>query len=472
MSMTDVGPDTLLVWDRTCRQLRAELGEDIYDSWFSSVQLEGVEGEKFKLSVPTRFLRSWIQTHYGEKILAMVRYDVPTITRLDISLRSVAGIAFVPEVRPSAEPTHGPERALQRPVCTAGGFLTVRPNVDQTFQTFCEGSSNALALRTMQQIAEKGRATPLQNPLYLYGTNGVGKTHLLMALVEEANANGKKALYTTAHQLMRWKGEFAKSEFVKREALLGGIEILAVDDLDLLTGKEPMALFARSLDGLLGRHFLVLGSAKEQSELYFKRHVLSRISAGMSLKIELPDAALRADLLRAAVEKARSSNPLFSIPESHFDRLTMQEWATARDLRGVTQSLLMHLSVKGESQVTEAIMEEVVWQKLAEQSSLQRIRVEDIIRVVCKHYGVSRVDVISHRRTANVVRPRQVAMYLAKTLTCQSLPEIGRRFGGRDHTTVLHAVRKIERLVETDRVLRDEVEALTKQLCPPLIILS
>lgn len=472
MSMTDVGPDISLAWDRTCRQLRAELGQDVYDSWFPSVQAEGIEGEKFKLSVATRFLRSWIKEHYGEKVLTLVKHEIPTITGLEINLRSARGICVYEAPPPPPEPSsRGVERVLQKPLLTLEGFPTLALRSEHTFEVFSRGTSNEIPLMVMRQIAEKGRAVPLENPVYLYGANGVGKTHLLQGLVAEARTNGHKAFYTTAQQFVTWKRELLKRHSFNGDALLG-VEILVIDDLDLLTGKEPLAVFARSLDGLLARHFVVLGSAREQSELPLEGHVLSRISAGMSLKIEMPDVGLRADILQGLIQKARHLNPLFSIPEDHLARLTTQEWATPRDLCGVIQKLLMHLSVMGEAEVTGAVMEKAVWQKLAEQSSPQRIRIEDIIRVVSKHYGVSRVDLMSSRRTANVVRPRQVAMYLAKTLTLRSLPEIGRRFGGRDHTTVLHAVRKIEGLVQKDRILRDEVGVITKQICPIPFALS
>lgn len=472
MSTTELtGNPVPVIWDRVSRQLRAELGEDVYDSWFASVHAEeGLKDGVFTLSVPTRFLRSWIPNHYGPKILKILQAENVGIQKLNVTTRTP--LLRQSTLEPAAIPSNGNGHTLPAP--KSKGFKSLQEedligvSLDREFSlsTFCTGPSNALAAMTATAMTRLTESVHLRNPIYFYGVNGSGKTHLLQGLVAQAQANGRKAIYTTAHRFLQQEAALSVHGTSLAQYLLG-MEILALDDIGLLTSKESLATFAKILDGLLARHRLILAGVRAPGDLKVgDEHTRSRIAAGMICEIAMPDVALRSAILRAQVQRAQYLNPSFSIPEADFARIVSQGWATPRDLCGVVSKLVLHLSVTGEKQVTPEIMEQVVWKSLAASMLPQRVRVEDIIRFVAKHYNISRTDLLSHRRTRHISRPRQIAMYLAKVLTMKSLPEIGRRFGGRDHTTVLHAVRKVEGLMQSDAAFSDEIENLKKDLTP------
>jgi chromosomal replication initiator protein len=222
--------------------------------------------------------------------------------------------------------------------------------------------------------------------------------------------------------------------------------------------------FCHTLNALVdaGRQ-VVIAADRTPAELEsLEERVRSRLAAGLVVEIVSLEAELRHRIIEARVAALKAQHPAFEVPETVVQHVAQQVTQNGRDLDGAVNRLFAHNQLSGRP-VTVEMADEVV-RDLIRPTDPRRIRVEDILRIVAKHYGVSRADLLSSRRTANVVRPRQIAMYLAKTLTLRSLPEIGRRFGGRDHTTVLHAVRQIEGLVQGDKGLAEEIEALKRLL--------
>jgi chromosomal replication initiator protein len=245
---------------------------------------------------------------------------------------------------------------------------------------------------------------------------------------------------------------------------LRGIDVLVIDDLQFLQGKSTQAEFSHTLNSLIdgGRQVIIAADRPPLDLESLDERVRSRLAGGLVVEMGSLGEELRLEILNSRVALARAHHPGFDVPPAVLAYIARSVTHNGRDLEGALNRLLAHSKLTGQPVTMDLAEREI--RDLIRPQEPKRVKIEDIQRVVARHYNVSRGDLLSSRRTANVVRPRQVAMYLAKTLTLRSLPEIGRRFGGRDHTTVLHAVRKIENLVGNDSSLAEEIESLKRQL--------
>jgi chromosomal replication initiator protein len=464
-------------WDRVRRRLRAEVGEDVYSSWFARMEIEDCGAESVRLSVPTRFLRNWIQSHYAERLVTLWRGEAPTVKKIDLVVRSsvsragFANIAMNAPAKPSVVLRNN--GAMRMPV-QPGGALG--PRADRTgsspldprltFASFLVGRSNALAHAAARQVVEAEPGTVARfNPLYVYASVGLGKTHLLQAIAWAGETNGRRISYLTAEKFMYgFVAALKNQSAIAFKEALRGIDVLIIDDLQFLQGKTVQQEFCHTLNALIdaGRQVVVAADRAPPELETLEERVRSRLAGGLVVEIGSLEEALRLSILEGRIAAIKAEHPDFNVPPSVVAHVAHQVTQSGRDLDGAVTRLLAHNQLSNRP-VTVELADEVI-RDLVRPSDPRRIRVEDILRIVAKHYGVSRSDLLSSRRTANVVRPRQIAMYLAKTLTLRSLPEIGRRFGGRDHTTVLHAVRKIDGCVANDKVLAEEIEVLKRLL--------
>jgi chromosomal replication initiator protein len=462
-------------WQRVKSRLRTQLGDDVFSSWFTRMELEAVEQGAVRLSVPTRFLRSWIQSHYSEKVLGNWQLEDAAITRLELSVRSAA-------IRPLAAKPKLEVPALREPHDFAQNGADARASVPfmsvhealggspldprLAFETFIVGRSNTLAHAAARQVATSRRGDALMfNPLYIHAGVGLGKTHLLQAITWTSNGSERKVLYLTAERFMygfvsalRTQTTLAFKEAVR------AIDVLIIDDLQFLQGRSTQAEFCHTLNALIdaGRQ-VVIASDRPPADLEsLDDRVRSRLAGGLVVEIGSLGEELRLEILKSRIAAACVHHPGFEVPAPVLVFIAKSVTHNGRDLEGAVNRLLAHNKLSGQPVTLE--MAEREMRDLIRPAEPKRVRIEDIQKVVARQYNVSRADLLSSRRTANVVRPRQVAMYLAKILTLRSLPEIGRRFGGRDHTTVLHAVRKIEALAGNDSGFAEEIEALKRQL--------
>jgi chromosomal replication initiator protein len=304
------------------------------------------------------------------------------------------------------------------------------------------------------------------NPLYIHAGVGLGKTHLLQAITFAGNALGqRKVLYLTAERFMYGFVSALKAQTaIAFKETLRAIDVLVIDDLQFLQGKSTQAEFCHTLNALIdsGRQVVIAADRPPADLESLDDRMRSRLAGGLVVEMGSLGEELRLEILKSRVNAARTLHPSFDVPLPVLEYLAHSITHNGRDLEGAINRLLAHNTLSGQAVTLEMAEREV--RDLIRPQEPRRVKIEDIQRVVARQYNVSRSDLLSSRRTANVVRPRQVAMYLAKTLTLRSLPEIGRRFGGRDHTTVLHAVRKIEALVGKDTTLADEVELLKRLL--------
>ncbi|PZQ83415.1 MAG: chromosomal replication initiator protein DnaA [Ancylobacter novellus] len=457
-------------WDRVRRRLRAEIGEEVYSSWFPRIELDGIHAGTVRLSVPTRFLKTWIQQHYVERLVALWQEEggaerVELIVRTAV-LRGPGVAAPVRSIVAPAVAINRPAteaRALPNPATVeVGSGSPLDPRL--TFATYRLGDSNRLAHAAALKVAAAPAGSgPVFNPLYLHAAVGLGKTHLLQAIAAAGSEHGRRVVYLTAERFMYGFVAALKSQSaIAFKEQLRGIDTLVIDDLQFLQGKSVQQEFCHTLNALMdsGRQ-VVIAADRPPAELdALEERVRSRLAGGLVVEIAPLDEELRVEILAARIAALGLQHPGFTVPQDVLGFIARNCGQNGRDLDGALNRLLAHNQLTSRAITLE--MAETAVRDLVRSTEPKRVRVDDILRIVAKHYNVTRADILSQRRTANVVKPRQIAMYLAKTLTLRSLPEIGRRFGGRDHTTVLHAVRKIEGLVGSDRAMADEVETLKR----------
>jgi chromosomal replication initiator protein len=466
-------------WARVKERLRTVVGENVFSSWFARMELESSEGDTIKLSVPTRFLKSWVQSHYAEKLLECWQSEQSTVGRIELTVRSAVIRTLPPKVKP-AEPV--PTRSEYRDGRTFGGEPRPAPTpisavhealggspLDPrlTFESFVVGRSNTLAHAAARQVSQARAGDPVMfNPLYIHAGVGLGKTHLLQSIAWAGNAAAeRKVLYLTAERFMYgFVTALRTQNALAFKDSLRTIDVLVIDDLQFLQGKSTQQEFCHTLNALIdaGRQVVIAADRPPSDLESLDERVRSRLAGGLVVEMGVLGEELRLEILKARVAAARHHHPGFDVPLSVLGFIAKTVTHNGRDLEGALNRLLANSKLNGQPITLEMAEREV--RDLIRPQEPRRVKIEEIQRIVARQYNVSRADLLSSRRTANVVRPRQVAMYLAKTLTLRSLPEIGRRFGGRDHTTVLHAVRKIENLVGSDNALAEEIETLKRQL--------
>ena len=466
-------------WLRVQQRLRAVVGDENFKSWFGAIEHDLIENDIVRLSLPTRFLKSWVQSHYADKLLACWKAELPSIRRIDLVHRSavlrnaaVKTKASEPvetsrEVKSGALERHE-VRSAQLPAQAAHDALGGSPlDPRLAFDTFVVGRSNTLAHAAAKQVALARRGEPVMfNPLYVHAGVGLGKTHLLQAIAWTGNGvPDRKVLYLTAEKFMYGFVAALKAQtaLAFKEALRG-IDVLVIDDLQFLQGKSTQVEFCHTLNALIdaGRQVVIAADRPPSDLESLDDRVRSRLAGGLVVEMGSLEEELRLEILKSRVAAARAHHAGFDVPAAVLAFIARQITHNGRDLDGALNRLLASNKLTG-LPVTMDMAERAIRDLIRPQEP-KRVKIEDIQRVVARQYNVSRADLLSSRRTANVVRPRQIAMYLAKTLTLRSLPEIGRRFGGRDHTTVLHAVRKIESLVGNDNTLAEEIELLKRLL--------
>ncbi len=460
-------------WARVKSRLRAELGEDVFASWFRGVEVEQVDDEVVRLTVATRFLRNWLRSHYYDFVLRLSRGEWPTVERVEFRVRQPHFGVETPKEPPRQRRTPAPaveEMApLPMPLRTGyGGFEGSPLDPRLSFASFVVGASNRLACAAAQEVAAAFSAPqPLFNPLFVHGNVGLGKTHLLHAISWDVKHQKPEAqvLYLTAERFMsgfvqalRARDALAFKEKLRR------IDILLIDDMEFLQGPTIQQEFCHTLNSLIdgGRQVVVAADRAPTQLDKLDMRMRSRLGGGLVAEIGAMDYELRRKILEKRAAEACSDTKGLEISDIVLAFLSERLTESGRELEGAVHRLRASYQLTDEP-VTLETAEQIV-RDLMRGAEPRRVRIDDILRTVSKHYGVNRGDLLSGRRNRSIVRPRQIGMYLAKLLTSRSLPEIGRRFGNRDHTTVLHAIRKIEQLMSDDNQLREEIELLKRLL--------
>lgn len=464
-------------WDRVRRRLRAELGEDVFSSWFARVEIATVTDGVAYLTVPTRFLKSWLEAHYAERLQVNCQAELGAANGVVLSVRQVSRDTVSVPVRdmpaPGAKPA-APVAAFAPPRAGSFAETTDAELVDacgtlldrrMTFANFIIGKSNQLAFAAAERIAAAPAGSSPYNPLYLHAGVGLGKTHLLQAIAQEARSQGKRVAYFTADRFMYGFVAALKSQTALAfKEKLRGIDLLVVDDVQFIQGKSIQQEFGHTINALIdaGKQIVVAGDRLANDLEALDERIRSRLGGGLVVEVGDLDEGLRAKILGGRLDVLQAAHHNFQVNPDVVSYVARVVATNGRDLDGAANRLLAHATLSGQPVTLETA--EAAIRDLVRTREPRRVKIEDIQKLVATRYNVSRADILSERRTAAVVKPRQIAMYLSKALTPRSLPEIGRRFGGRDHTTVLHAVRKIEKAISEDRSLHDEVDLLKRML--------
>ncbi len=472
-------------WERVRTRLRSALGEDVYTSWFARVEPVSMQEGTVSLSVATPFLKNWIQNHYSDLLKDCLSAEVEGVESINLSIRQ-PGRAVRPgvaETRPVA-----PAETVRRPFGQSGAIQSVVGSVGgndggnadasgfqgspldkrATFETFVVGASNRLAQAAAKQVAETVLEQPLRfNPLFIHSAVGLGKTHLLQSIAWEVKRQSPTAqvVYLTAE---RFRYKFV--EALKKDASISfkervrGFDLLLLDDLEFLQGDRTAEEFDHTINALLdnGKQVVVASAQAPQQIESLDNRMRSRLSGGLVVELSPLDYDLRMKILERRLEEKRVGDPTFHVGRDVLEFLAERLTEGGRELDGAITRLQATCHFAGTPITLETA--EYIVRDLMRGIEPKRVKVEDILRVISKHFGVSKNDILSQRRHRSIVWPRQIGMFLAKAMTARSLPEIGRRFGGRDHTTVLHAIRKIDGELKTNSRLRAEIEDLKKML--------
>ena len=466
-------------WQRVVKKLQVQLGADVFNSWFGRLKLNRIEGGVASHSVPTAFLKSWILSRYREKLLELWQEEDSSILRVDVEVRSAVLRSVKGAEKPDAKGKDGTE-AGQKPAAgiagIGGGRLSPKPmeqpcgfagsplDPRHMFESFVEGNSNRMVYAAARTIAEDISAS-MFNPLIIHSNVGLGKTHILQAIARHARLRNPKVrvLYLTAEYFMwRFASAIRDRTALTLKESLRDIDILLIDDMQFLQGQAIQAEFCHLLNELIdSARQVVVAADRPPTELEsLEERVRSRLKGGVTLEIKSPDYELRKQILNRRYLEAKQEQPDLDIPEDILHYVARQVSSSGRDIEGAFNQLLVHYRFS-EGNISLEELDKIL-AHLIRSADSRKVRIEDIQRIVARQFNVTKNDLLSNRRTRVIVRPRQIAMYLAKVMTPRSLPEIGRRFGGRDHTTVLHAVRKIEALTEKDKNMAHELELLKR----------
>ncbi|WP_416796453.1 chromosomal replication initiator protein DnaA [Ciceribacter azotifigens] len=473
-----------VLFERFSARLKAQVGPDVYASWFGRLKLHSASKSVLRLSVPTTFLKSWINNRYLDLITNIIQQEDASILKVEIVVRS-ASRSVRPQVsdeqhKPVSETI--PSSAVRKPTTpqqigqvaahqgaaprsSPPGPLFGSPLDSRfTFDGFIEGASNRVALAAAKTIAEAGAGAVRFNPLFIHSSVGLGKTHLLQAVANAAiqSPRAPRVVYLTAEYFMwRFATAIRDNDALTLKDSLRNIDLLIIDDMQFLQGKMIQHEFCHLLNTLLdSAKQVVVAADRAPWELEsLDPRVRSRLQGGVAIEMEAPDFEMRFSMLKKRLEAAQKDDGSLDIPAEILAHVARSVASSGRDLEGAFNQLIFRRSFEPNLSVDRV---DELLAHLVGAGEQKRVRIEDIQRVVARHYNVSRQELVSNRRTRMIVKPRQIAMYLSKTLTPRSFPEIGRRFGGRDHTTVLHAVRKIEELIGADTKLSHEIELLKR----------
>ncbi|MEC7614510.1 MAG: chromosomal replication initiator protein DnaA [Pseudomonadota bacterium] len=456
-------------WDRTLSVLRAELGEATFRSWFKHIEFGELTEKKLVLYVPTKFMKDWIHTHYSDRILTILKNDNISVSSIFFELQ---------KFKTTKEPLNN---NLEKTTTSSKPSIHTKYSSDESgdhnsmlgapldpnlsFDNFVVGGSNELAYAAAKRITEVERVS--FNPLFLYGGVGLGKTHLMHAMALEIKKNWpeRKVLYLSAEKFMY---QFIKAlrfkDTMSFKQQFRSVDVLMVDDIQFIAGKDStQEEFFHTFNTLIDHnHQVVISADRSPVDLDgIEERIRSRLGWGLVTDIHASDYELRLGVLQTKAKKHVEDNPEIIIKDNILEFLAQRIDSNIRVLEGALNRVIAYSSFVNKP-LTIEMAQEVLKDLI--RASQRKITIDDIQRKVADYYNIRLSDLLSARRSRTIARPRQVAMYLSKILTTRSLPEIGRKFGGRDHTTVIHAVKRIESLQDSDNAIQEEVEVLSRAL--------
>jgi len=449
-------------WQRVAENLRGSIGEAAFQSWIKPIAVRGMQDGVARISVPTRFMRDWVNAHYSERITDLWQDENSKVINVDVGVFTdrTQKSASKPEILRADTVVEVPqllETTLQSQAAQISASLDRR----FTFDQFVVGKPNEFAYAAARRVSEASLSTPF-NPLFLYGGVGLGKTHLMHAIawhIREQEPD-RNVIYLSAEKFMyKFIRALREQTTVDFKEQFRSVDVLMIDDVQFIAGKEStQEEFFHTFNSLVdeGRQ-IVISADKSPSDIEgMEERLVSRLNCGLVADIHATTYELRLGILQSKAQQVSAQ-----IPAKVLEFLAHKITANVRELEGALNRVVAHSQLVGRDISLEAT-QDVLHDLL--RANDRRVTIEEIQKQVASHFNIRMSDMHSARRARSVARPRQVAMYLAKQLTSRSLPEIGRKFGGRDHTTVMHAVRKVDELREHDSSFAEDVELLKQML--------
>ncbi len=453
-------------WAGISEDLRREVGESNHKSWIEPLECIGVRDGVLSLRAPSRFVGDWVKRNYHDQIIARLRSNGAPVARLDFVVhasRADSAPAVHSDLRGASR--NGSE-SLQDPGNGQFGDLKGGPlDAKLTFENFVVGKPNELAHAAARRVAEAAPVT--FNPLFLYGGVGLGKTHLMQAITWELKERRPdlQVLYLSAEQFMyRFVQALRDRQVMDFKNLFRSTDVLMVDDVQFIGGKDnTQEEFFHTFNALIDQNKqIVLSADRAPGEIKdLEARISSRMQCGLVVDLHPTNYELRLGILQRKAALFASSYGSIRIGDGVLEFLAHRIATNVRVLEGALQRLFAFSSLIGQ-EITLDMVQDCLSDIL--RSSERRVTVEEIQRKVAEHFNIRLSDMLGPKRTRTIARPRQIAMYLSKELTSRSLPEIGRRFGGRDHTTILHGVRRVEEMRATDSQINEDVELLRRLL--------
>ena len=445
------------IWPSIKLALRKTIGEAAFTNWINPLELTSVDASKANFATPTKFIGDWVDRNYGDSIKFEFAKHGLDVDRLVFSVNIENKIAPANKSKKITETKNTKTGSRDLP----GASLDPR----YTFDNFVVGKPNELAHAAARRVAEGGDVS--FNPLFLHGGVGLGKTHLMHAIAWEIKKRdpNAKVLYLSAEQFMyRFVQALRFKDTISFKEMFRSVDVLMVDDVQFIAGKSStQEEFFHTFNALIdqNKQVIISGDRAPVDMEQLEDRIKSRLQWGLVVDVHPTDYELRLGILQSKQESQARYNSTVEVSPGVLEFMAQRISSNVRVLEGALTRLYAFGSLVGRP-VTLEMAQESLSDIL--RATDRKVTIDEIIRKVTDHYGVNLTDMLSARRTRSIARPRQVAMYLSKKLTSKSLPEIGRRFGKRDHTTVIHAVKKIEELQSVDNQIAKDIEVLRRML--------
>ena len=448
---------TNLDWNLIQSEMKNKLGIDIYESWLKKIDFVEEFNNYILLSVPTRFIRDWITSRYLDQILQAVRSYKKEIIRIEFKIsEKLKNTNYdqnnFKEIDNKENISFIKDSYLQ--------YNRIDPN--KRFENFLTGSSNKLAYEASIKVCEN---ISNYNPLYIYGGVGMGKTHLLNSIGLQLKKNNKVMFISAERFMYQFVKSIKSNDMVKFKEYFRNTDILLIDDIQFMNGKEAMQEeFFHTFNALLDKGSQIIVSADRAPNKLsrIQERIKSRFSGGLVVDIQKPDLELRKKIVNRKTEEMNSLySEKINISHDIKDFISMEINTSVRELVGAVNRVISFSRIYKKNpnlSETKVILKDLL--NLGE----NKVTIDLIQTLVCKFFKISKNEMLSSRRSRYLVRPRQTAIYLTKILTSKSLPEIGREFSNRDHTTIIHSVKTIEKLKEKDSEMVDNINKLKNQI--------
>ena len=444
--------ENLLDWNEVLKNFKTTFGNDIYESWIRNINLKKEFNHYVVLTAPTRFVRDWIVSRYADKILDIIKTFKKSIQRIEFLIEESKERSDKTDFRRDSQIS-----SIENSLLNYNRF-----NLNNSFDNFMVGESNELAYTAARKVCTQSSH---YNPLFIYSVVGMGKTHLLNAIGLDIE-NSKKVMFISAERFMyHFIRSIKSNDMVKFKDFFRKANVFIIDDIQFVAGKEAMQEeFFHTFNALIERGSqIVVASDRSPSNLdRVQGRIKSRLSGGLVIDIQPPDLNLRIKILRSKFEDIKKNfNENYNLNDEVFKFLATEITSSIREMVGALNRVLAFSKINTKSPniyECKRILKDFI------NDNKKSINVESIQNIVAVYFNLNIQEMLSPRRSRSLARPRQIAMYLAKKYTTNSLPDIGRKFSNRDHTTVIHAVKKIEELTKNDNEIKHSITEIKKRL--------